>query len=159
MLSLKIPVLVVSVAFALLLLASCDFFEDDFEDPTPFLQYNATAEITDSIPEALQVQVQVNNQHRTSDVVLVHSVCNVSVLLTATDHSISPIQPIKACTPANISSTIQASTTKTFTFDMPVQEILDQGAPAGEYDVAATIRFAQIEQQVLPAGRILLPAE
>ncbi len=109
--------------------------------------------------DTLQVQVRVNNQHRTSNVVLVHSLCNVSVLLISVDNSVAPFQPIDACAPANISSTIEASTTKTFTFNMPVQEILDQGAPAGAYDVAATIRFAQLEQQVLPAGRIQLSEE
>lgn len=145
--------------FVLLMLTSCSFFEDDFEDPTPFLQYDATAEIVGAMPEMLQVQVRVNNQHRTSDVVLVHSLCNVTVLLTAVDSSIAPIQPVEVCTPVNVSSTIEASTMKTFTFEVTVQDILDQGAPAGAYDVTATIRFAQIEQQVLPAGRIQLPAE
>ena len=141
---------------SLLSLSACSFTDDDFEDPSPFLQYQATATIVEASPSALQVEVQVSNQHRSSDVVLAHSSCNVSIVLTPEDPSLTPAVPNQGCAPITITSTIGSLDSKTFTFQMPVEDILDQGVEAGTYTVTATIRFAQIAQQELDAGTISL---
>ena len=140
-----------------ILLSSCSFFnEDDFEDPSPFLQYEATASLEASPADELQVQVRVINQHRSSDVVLAHSLCNVTVLLTPEDETIAPASLAQTCADVMVTSTIGASGSKTFTFQMSREDLRENGVQDGTYAVTATIRFAQLARQDLNAGTISL---
>ena len=131
-----------------ILLSSCSFFnEDDFEDPSPFLQYEATASIESSPADELQVRVRVINQHRSSDVVLAHTLCNVTVLLTPEDDTAAPASLAPTCADVMVTSTIGASGSKTFTFQMSREELGENGVQDGTYTVTATIRFAQLARQ------------
>ncbi len=141
----------------ILCLSSCSFFEDDFEDPSPFLQYEATSSIVGTTIDSLRVEVRVINQHRTDAIKLVHTVCNVSVRLTS--ENVSPVEPTYACVALAVSSTIEPGGFKIFSFEMPVEDILKQGATAGSYEVTAFIAFTQLQQQELSAGSVVLSSE